>query len=143
MTKQLKHQRDTLVENTEQIEERRRLFDSVLSSVTSGVIVLDQDGKVNFTNNSAKTLLSYNKQDKNQKLLSDIFPELNNLFKKLKDSESDNLQSEIKLVKAGRLEIYLVRIATMNEDEKLKGYVVAFDDITDLASHKDLLPGVM
>ena len=36
MIKQLKIQRDTLVENTEQIEERRQLFDSVLSSVTSG-----------------------------------------------------------------------------------------------------------
>ena len=58
MTKQLKSQRDTLVDNTEQIEERRRLFDSVLSSVTSGVIVLDPEGNVNFTNNSAKTLLS-------------------------------------------------------------------------------------
>ncbi|GIR84527.1 MAG: hypothetical protein CM15mP85_11510 [Rhodobacterales bacterium] len=51
MTKQLKHQRDTLVKNTEQIEERRRLFDSVLSSVTSGVIVLDPDGDINFINN--------------------------------------------------------------------------------------------
>ena len=35
MTKQLKHQRDTLIDNTEQIEERTSLFDSVLSSVTS------------------------------------------------------------------------------------------------------------
>ena len=52
MTKQLKQQRDTLVDSTEQIEERRRLFDSVLSSVTSGVIVLDPEGKVSFTNNS-------------------------------------------------------------------------------------------
>ncbi len=134
MTTQLKHQRDTLVENTEQIEERRRLFDSVLSSVTSGVIVLDPEGKVNFTNNSAKTLLNYTSEDKIQKLLSDVFPELNSLFHKLKDSGADNLQSEIKLVKAGRLENFLVRIATMNEDEKLKGYVVAFDDITDLVS---------
>ena len=58
MTTQLKHQRDTLVENTEQIEERRRLFDSVLSSVTL-VIVLDPDGKVNFTNSSAKILLNF------------------------------------------------------------------------------------
>ena len=134
MTKQLKQQRDTLVENTEQIEGRRRLFDSVLSSVTSGVIVLNPDGKVNFTNNSAKTLLNFNSQEKIQNLLSDIFPELNNLFQKLKDSDADNLQSEIKLVKAGRLENFLVRIATMNEDEQLKGYVVAFDDITDLVS---------
>jgi len=134
MTKQLKQQRDTLVENTEQIEGRRRLFDSVLSSVTSGVIVLNPDGKVNFTNNSAKTLLNLNSQEKIQNLLSDIFPELNNLFQKLKDSDADNLQSEIKLVKAGRLENFLVRIATMNEDEQLKGYVVAFDDITNLVS---------
>ena len=134
MTKQLKQQRDTLVENTEQIEGRRRLFDSVLSSVTSGVIVLNPDGKVNFTNNSAKTLLNFNSQEKIQNLLSDIFPELNNLFQKLKDSDADNLQSEIKLVKAGRLENFLVRIATMNEDKQLKGYVVAFDDITDLVS---------
>ena len=134
MTTQLKHQRDTLVENTEQIEERRRLFDSVLSSVTSGVIVLDPDGKVNFTNSSAKILLNYKNQDKVQNLLSDIFPELDNLFHKLKDSGADNLQSEIKLVKAGRLENFLVRIATMKEDKKLKGYVVAFDDVTDLVS---------
>ena len=134
MTKQLKQQRDTLVENTEQIEGRRRLFDSVLSSVTSGVIVLNPDGKVNFTNNSAKTLLNFNSQEKIKNLLSDIFPELNNLFQKLKDSDADNIQSEIKLVKAGRLENFLVRIATMNEDVKLKGYVVASDDITDLVS---------
>ena len=48
MTKQLKSQRDALIDNTDQIEERRRLFDSVLSSVTSGVIVLDPDGNVNL-----------------------------------------------------------------------------------------------
>ena len=66
MTKQLKQQRDTLVVNTEQIEERRRLFDSVLSSVTSGVIVLDQYGKVNFTNTSANILLNYENKEASQ-----------------------------------------------------------------------------
>ena len=134
MTKQLKHQRDTLVDNTEQIEERRRLFDSVLSSVTSGVIVLDPEGKVNFTNNSANILLNNNKNKEFQNQLSDIFPELNSLFQNLKKSGSDNLQSEIKLVRSGRIENFLVRMAPMNEDENLKGYVVAFDDITSLVS---------
>ena len=134
MTKQLKHQRDTLVDNTEQIEERRRLFDSVLSSVTSGVIVLDPDGEVNFTNNSANILLNYDKKNEFQNQLSDIFPELNSLFQNLKKSGSDNLQSEIKLVRSGRIENFLVRMAPMNEDGNLKGYVVAFDDITSLVS---------
>ena len=134
MTKQLKHQRDTLIDNTEQIEERRRLFDSVLSSVTSGVIVLDPEGKVNFTNNSANILLNNFKNEEFQNQLSDIFPELNSLFQNLKKSRFDNLQSEIKLVRSGRVENFLVRMAPMNEDGNLKGYVVAFDDITSLVS---------
>ena len=134
MTKQLKSQRDTLVDNTEQIEERRRLFDSVLASVTSGVIVLDPEGNVNFTNNSAKTLLSRDNKKVIKNKFTDIFPELNPLFKQLKTSGNSNMQSEIKLVRSGRLENFLVRLATMNEEERLKGYVVAFDDITDLAS---------
>ena len=134
MTKQLKHQRDTLVDNNQQIEERRRLFDSVLSSVTSGVIVLDKNGKVNFTNNSANRLLS-SKKDRTTKIqLVDIFPELNSLFQKLKTSKADNMQSEIRLLRSGRLENFLVRMGTMNEDKKLKGYVVAIDDVTNLVS---------
>ncbi len=134
MTRQLKSQRDALIDNTDQIEERRRLFDSVLSSVTSGVIVLDQDGNVNFTNNSANNILSYSSGEKNQHNLNEIFPELNSLFQQLKSSKANNVQSEIQLVRSGRLENFLVRIGTMNEDDKLKGYVVAFDDITNLVS---------
>ena len=134
MTKELKRQRDTLIENTEHIQERTRLFDSVLSSVTSGVIVLDPDGKINFANNSAKALLNYKSQDITHYHLYDIFPELSDLFQQLKDTGANNLQSEINLVQAKRLENFLVRIGTMNEDKKLKGYVVAFDDITKLVS---------
>ena len=134
MTKQLKHQRDALIDNTEQIVERRRLFDSVLSSVTSGVIVLDQVGNVNFTNNSANVLLNYYNEETKQNQLINVFPELNPLFKQLKRSGADNLQSEIKLLRSGKLENLLVRMGTMNEDDKLKGYVIAFDDITNLVS---------
>ncbi|NNL72818.1 MAG: HAMP domain-containing protein, partial [Silicimonas sp.] len=38
MTRQLKGQRDALLSTNRQIERRRRLFDSVLSSVTAGVV---------------------------------------------------------------------------------------------------------
>ena len=134
MTKQLKSQRDALIDNTEQIEERRRLFDSVLSSVTSGVIVLDNDGNVNFTNNSANNILNYKSGKKSLNKLVEIFPELNSLFQQLKTSDANNIQTEIQLVRSGRLENFLVRMGTMNEDGKLKGYVVAFDDITNLVS---------
>jgi len=75
MTKQLKQQRDELIENTQQIEERRQLFDSVLSSVTSGVVVLDQEGRVNFTNSAASILITERKKIESQISLADAFPE--------------------------------------------------------------------
>ena len=134
MTKQLKHQRDTLVDNTEQIEERRRLFDSVLSSVTSGVIVLNPEGSISFTNNSANKLLNFTNEEAVQSQLSDIFPELNKIFEQLKKSGANNLQSEVKSLRSGRLENFLVRMGTMIEDKNLKGYVIALDDITNLVS---------
>ena len=134
MTKQLKQQRDELIENTQQIEERRQLFDSVLSSVTSGVVVLDQEGRVNFTNSAASILITERRKIESQISLGDAFPELNSLFQQLKKSGLNNLQDEIKLVRAGRLENFLVRMAIMNEEKKTIGYVVAFDDVTKLVS---------
>ena len=41
---------------------------------------------------------------------------------------------EIKVVRSGNLKNFLVRMAHMNENGKLKGYVVAFDDVTKLVS---------
>ena len=61
MTRQLKQQRDRLLENTQQIERRGRVFDSVLSSVTSGVFGLDPKGMITFANPSAERLLGKNK----------------------------------------------------------------------------------
>ena len=59
MTRQLKGQREPLLDNTRQIERRQRLFDSVLTSVTSGVVGLDPEGRVTFVNRSAERLLGW------------------------------------------------------------------------------------
>ncbi len=134
MTKQLKAQRDTLIDNTQQIERRRRLFDSVLSSVTSGVVGLDPEGRVRFVNRSAERLLDWD-DDRQSLAISDAIPEFADLFEAIKKSPSNTVQSEVKVTRQGRLENLLVRMATRRaEDGSLEGYVVAFDDVTDLVS---------
>ena len=134
MTGQLKVQRDALVENTNQIERRRRLFDSVLSSVTSGVVGLDPEGRVSFVNPSAQRLLSW-KNEQQLTELSVAVPEFFPLFERLRNARLDSIQEEVKVVRSGRLENLLVRMAPRRQDdESLEGYVVAFDDITDLVS---------
>jgi len=134
MTKQLKAQRETLLENTRQIERRRRLFDSVLSSVTSGVVGLDAEGRVAFVNRSAQRLLDWHGEQ--QSLALDLaVPEFSGLFQTLRDGGGPAVQGEIKVSRNGQLENLLVRMATRRtEDNRLEGYVVAFDDVTDLVA---------
>jgi two-component system nitrogen regulation sensor histidine kinase NtrY len=133
MTRQLKGQREALLDNTRQIERRRRLFDSVLSSVTSGVVGLDPTGNVTFVNRSAERLLLLEEGDHHP--LAMAVPEFGVLFQDLQDGNREVLQREIRLTRAGHQENLLVRMATRRgEEQKLEGYVVAFDDVTDLVS---------
>ena len=134
MTRQLKGQRETLLENTDQIERRRRLFDSVLSSVTSGVVGLDPEGRVTFVNRSAMRLLDWS-EDQQSLPLTLAVPEFGPLFETVKAASDEVAQAEIKVSRQGAMENLLVRMATRrSKDGDLEGYVVAFDDVTDLVS---------
>ena len=134
MTRQLKGQRDRLLENTEQIERRRRMFDSVLSSVTSGVVGLDAEGRVAFVNRSAERLLDWESTKDNLELRVAV-PEFGPIFEAVLQSSSGIVQDEVKVTRAGHLENLLVRMSVREgEGGQIEGYVVAFDDVTDLVS---------
>ncbi|MEQ9258078.1 MAG: PAS domain-containing sensor histidine kinase [Roseovarius sp.] len=134
MTRQLKGQRERLLANTQQIERRRRLFDSVLGSVSSGVVGLDAKGRVAFVNRAAERLLDWH-EDQQSLELSLAVPEFEALFQRLKGTASGFVQEEIKVSRGGRVENLLVRMSTRTgEDGRREGYVVAFDDVTDLVT---------
>ncbi len=134
MTTELKLQRDRLLDNTQQIEERRRLFDSVLGSVTSGVVGLDADGNVDFANRSAQRLLAVGDLS-GDVTLSVAVPEFAPLFDLLRNDERESVQEQVHLIRGGSHETLLVRMAPRRSDDgALEGYVVAFDDVTDLVS---------
>ncbi len=135
MTHQLKGQRATLLENTAQIERRRRLFDSVLSSVTAGVIGLDAAGQVTILNRSARRMLDLGEDDHTGTQLGDVAPEFVTLLERLQETRTETAQMEIKVTRRGQLESLLVRMATrLRQDGTPEGFVVAFDDVTDLVS---------
>ena len=134
MTRQLKGQREALLDNTRQIERRRRLFDSVLTSVTSGVVGLDADGRVSFVNRSAERLLGWH-EDRQSVPVGVAVPEFGPLFAMLAGEDREVVQQEVKVVREGRQENLLVRMSTRRrDDDSLEGYVVAFDDVSDLVA---------
>ncbi len=139
MIRQLKGQRDALLTNTSQIEERRRLFDSVLGSVTAGVIGLDAEGRVDFVNRAAEALTKIGAEAAHLRPLAQIVPEFGPLLARLQNGEGrmigGRVQDEVRISRSGRLESLLVRLAERRTAAgKLEGYVVAFDDVTELVS---------
>ncbi|CAM3218398.1 PAS/PAC sensor signal transduction histidine kinase [Paracoccus aminovorans] len=135
MTRQLKQQRQELVESYRAADDQRRLFDSVLSSVTAGVIGLDAAGEIDFLNRSAARLLGLDPATAHDRLLSEAAPEFAPLFDKLAQSVNESVQDEIRLTREGRVESLLVRMAIRRGAAGgLEGYVVALDDVTDLVS---------
>lgn len=135
MTRQLKTQRAELVESYRLSDDQRRLFDNVLTSVTSGVIGLDAAGEIDFVNRSASRLLGLDAKRDIDALLSEAVPEFAPLFERLSASVAETIQDEVRLMRQGRIESLLVRMAVRRgTDGVLEGYVVAFDDVTELVS---------
>ncbi len=135
MTRQLKLQRDRLLENTDQIERRRRLFDSVLASVTAGVIGLDADGRITFLNRAAQAMLGLDRSEPEHADLGLVVPEFAPLLDRLTNVGGERVQEELGLSRMGRQERLLVRMAPRFSDTgAIEGYVIAFDDVTDLVT---------
>ena len=133
MTHDLKGQRDALIAGNTQTERRRRLFDSVLSSITSGVLGLDDKGRVTFVNRAASRLLDF-QDEGSSPLIQKIAPEFSALFERQCQND-DAVQEELRLMRNGRIENLLVRMAVRQSSAgQLEGYVVTFDDVTDLVS---------
>ncbi|WP_435260038.1 ATP-binding protein [Thioclava sp. FR2] len=134
MTRQLKGQREALMEGHRQTERRRRLFDSVLSNVTAGVIGLNSEGRVDFVNRAAERLLDISDETPDVALGAAV-PEFEAVFDRLRDGSANAVQEEVRLTRKGKLESLLVRMSVRrNDNGRLEGYVVAFDDVTELVS---------
>jgi len=132
MTSQLEAQRRELVEANRQIDERRRFTEAVLTGVSSGVIGLDADGRINLPNRSASTLLS---ADLNALIGSDfraVVPEMTALLDAAGAGSGRPAEGQITVLRDGRRRILFVRIAGQPLEGGSLGFVVTFDDITEL-----------
>ncbi len=135
MTRQLKGQRAALMAGHSQTELRRRLFDSVLSSITAGVIGLDAHGRIEFVNRAGMRMLDLAAEPAPDLTLAQVVPELAALFDRLQSDTGAVLQEEVRLSRRGKLESLLVRMSErQGADGGVEGFVVAFDDVTDLVS---------
>jgi len=134
MTSQLQTQQRGLLSANRELDERRRFTETVLAGVSAGVIGIDVDGKVHLPNRSASELLGLDVMKYAGKPLVEAVPEMSELLKEALEAPQRTHQSEIRLVRHDGLRTLLVRIAGETLETETIGYVVTFDDVTDLLS---------
>jgi two-component system, NtrC family, nitrogen regulation sensor histidine kinase NtrY len=132
MTGQLQSQRNELIESNRQAEQRRRFTEAVLSGVSAGVVGLDGHGRADIANRSALTLLSTNRDDIVGRDLGVAVPEVNALVLQAMGHPDGRAQGHVDLIRAGKTRNMSVTVTRERASEDERGYVVTFDDITDL-----------
>ena len=132
MLDELVRSREQLVHANMQIDRRREFTEAVLGGVSSGVIGLDSDQRVTLPNNSACQLLSLSDSDMIGRKLADVVPEFAGLIATGTSRRRRFAEEQIILERDGAILTLRARIATEQVDGRVIGYVVTFDDVTDL-----------
>jgi len=135
MTNQLENQRGELVEANRQLDLRRRFTEAVLSGVSAGIIGLDPEYRINLMNASAAWFFGVAGDDSfNGQPLHDLAPEFQAILDTMpRGSRFSDGQVEIRRPsQSGRT--LLVRVSSELAGAEVKGYVVTFDDVSDLLS---------
>jgi two-component system nitrogen regulation sensor histidine kinase NtrY len=134
MTSQLGAQRGELMEAYRQIDERRRFTETVLSGVTAGVIGLDAEGRVNLPNRSSSALLGVDLDAAIGLPLAGVAPEFAPLIEAARATPDRPQTAEIRSGPPNARRTFIARLGAEMQGGRVEGYVLTFDDITELLS---------
>jgi two-component system, NtrC family, nitrogen regulation sensor histidine kinase NtrY len=132
MTYQIESQQRELKEANRQLDERRRFTETVLTGVSAGVIGVNRMGQVNLPNRSASSLLGVDLEQAIGLHLAEVAPEMAGLLDEAERRPDRLAQSQVQLARGNSTRTLLVRIAAEHNGPELSGFVVTFDDITEL-----------
>jgi two-component system nitrogen regulation sensor histidine kinase NtrY len=134
MTAQLAAQRTELMEVNGQLDERRRFTETVLAGVSAGVIGLDGKGRIELPNRAASDLLRVDLASRIGQNLAEIVPEFAVLIAAVTAVPDRPATAEIEHGPAMHKRVLLVRIGAEMNSGVADGFIVTFDDVTELLS---------
>ena len=132
MTNQLEVQRGELLEANRQLDTRRNFIETVLSGVSAGVMGLDPAGRVTVANRLASELLSRDLDLHIGQPLVAVAPEMSALLTETRIRPDRAAETEIGLEHGETTRTLFVRVVADLKDDAIAGFVVTFDDITEL-----------
>ena len=134
MTSKLGAQQDGLMQMNRQLDERRRFTETVLGGVSAGVIGLDAEGRVDLTNRSAKHLLGVDLDAAQGQHLAKVVAEMSEILAQAMDRPDRVARAEVIIHADDQPRTLIVSATAEHLEADVIGYVVTFDDITELQS---------
>lgn len=132
MVAELNSQRNELLSAKDQIDERRRFSEAVLSGVNAGVIGIETDGSISILNRSAEHMFGVSSQDAIGKSLSSIAPEIGQAFEVARTTDRAMHREQVSMTRNGVARTFNVQVTVEDSESDDHSYVVTVDDITDL-----------
>ncbi len=135
MTGQIEAQRSELIDANRQLDSRRRFTETVLSGVSAGVIGLDSGLYINIMNATAAEFFGISDRDSIVgSHVGAVSPEIRGLLDEMpKGTKLRDGQVEIRRPNTPTHTL-LVRISSDAQGGDPRGYVVTFDDVSELVS---------
>jgi two-component system, NtrC family, nitrogen regulation sensor histidine kinase NtrY len=134
MTDQVRLHQDQLVKTNEQLDDRRRFTEAMLSGVSAGVIGIDADHKISLVNRSALSLLRRSEGQLLRRPIEEVLPDMAHIYETALHRPTGSAEGQVDMQVNGQDLSFIVRITTERSDDLEHGYVLTFDDITQLVS---------
>ena len=133
MTAQLDKQRQELMEANRAMDERRRFTEAVLAGVPAGVMALDVMGVITLHNRLAPRLLGFSEDTLLVgKALAGILPECGEILEEARQKPERGAARQMVVNEGDARTTMQVRVTVEEDAGRIEGFIVTFDDITDL-----------
>ena len=131
MVDKLLEQKNKLFKAKELINVRRKFTETVIDGVSTGIIYLDKKFNVVLFNKRSMEIIEKKIENKN---ILVFFPELKEILIDCSKNTNITNQKQIKILKNDSQKIINLKISLEYQKDKIKGYIVTFDDVTELVS---------
>ncbi|WP_114363212.1 sensor histidine kinase NtrY-like [Ciceribacter lividus] len=132
MISQIRTQRDEILEAKDEVDDRRRFIEAVLSGVTAAVIGVEDDGVITIVNPSAEYFLAQSSEEIVGKKLSIVAPEIDRVMAEAAVRHRGEYRQQINLIRGGKERTLSVQVTREETRGAADAYVITLDDITDL-----------
>lgn len=132
MISEIRTQRDEILVAKDEMDDRRRFIEAVLSGVTAAVIGVDEDRTINIANRSTEELLGLRPDDMLGRKLPELSPEIDAVLTEASSRYRSDFRQQVAILHGGKERTLNVQVTREESHAGQESYVITIDDITDL-----------